>query len=93
MLTPMNTHSRRIVNGVKKLASEISQTGDIDDGYRKCSAFVLREALRIANESDYDGRCYSFLQDLAEDLESEPGNDIEEIKETLKEVLSRISNW
>ncbi len=89
----MNTHSRRIVDGVKKLAFEISQTGDIDDGYRKCSAFVLKEALRMA-ESDYKGygERYTFLKDLAKDLNSEPSNDIEEIKEILKEVLSRLSN-
>jgi len=83
----MNAQSRQIVDGVKELAMEISRTGDIDDGYRKCTAYVLREALAMAGNANDP---IQFLEELIGDMDSDQA-DIEEIKGMLKQILTRLA--
>lgn len=83
----MNAQSRQIVDGVKELAMEISRTGDIDDGYRKCTVYVLREALAMAGNADDP---FQFLGELIEDMETNQ-TDIEDIKGMLKQILTRLA--
>ena len=83
----MNAQSRQIVDGVKELAMEISRTGDIDDGYRKCTVYVLREALAMAGNADDP---FQFLGELIEDMDNDHiGTD--DIKEMFKQIMTRLA--
>lgn len=88
------TTAQEIVSLVQDEAARISATGNYDkiiDGYRACSALVLRKALDDAKGCSFsDAETVDYLDEVLAELEGEGGSDKAEIVSQITDLLQKL---